>query len=711
MLRLRCVRAWAVPRVVRPGSYTAVQTMGWCTASDSQGSDKLSERGGRAKQRWGVNDITANTNAPRVKSVERHLQKAKDDLLSADQYETLGAASRAAPDPETKFVKDKSLGLVKDSTGKTKAVPLFTRKRWTKEDLHSGRSAAANFAKRRQETIKSDKETRERSVKATREQLRKAMHLRRTQGSVLRYDRDAPLPLAPPLSKEEEKEAQELMALEDKDSPEYVDVITAKRRRMEGVTAWAKKNHPDIANRIITRIALKESLKGKPWAPSLLLTYEQMDEMRMKHTDLPDVWTTKVLAQKYRVSMTAVNKILHNKFQPTAEQRVIRRMEVGSFWGLVASQKKRKARKVREVIVDEDLKERYGDLYLSENKSRGRDIAGEEEAEIVFDEETIARYEIGGEYEQLDEGEEADEELTIVKRENAEREFEEELRREEAVSEVKGELASDEKRDVDIGEAALKEEEREERLFQIHERDIDEWLSRGETVTKRNILLEAKELVRHKLRKMHLPRYQMARATFEKEVSEERKRIAELRWLETLGKTPQEREEEKARQRSFWNLARFKAEAPSDGGSGIAQGRERNRIGAKWVKRTKGEKRAEGGGERQRREERGEWNERGRGRNKREERGMRQERGAREERGARDERRGSRYGRGCQEERGENKYESGDRKRDYAAKKAEEKTEVTTRRLKKALDGGQDGPDVPGMTKRKYIRWKTSFDP
>lgn len=402
-----------------------------------------------------------------------------------------------------------------------------------------------------------------------------------------------------------------------------------------------------------------------------------MDSMRDLHADSPEIWTTAALAKKFKVSMTAVNKILHNKFQATPEQRVIRRMEVGAFWGLVTSQKKKKARRIRNAIFEEDLKERYGDLYLSEEAASSAPRQSGEE--VVFDEETIARFEATGAYERLEQGQEGDEEATVRKSEKWAQKFEEEHGEEEASvrqwkeakkRKAKGAAAPADEEDLDFfseieagvgGEEVPLSEEGSEREFLVHERDVEEWLSGGEVVTKRNILLEAKELVRHKLKRMHLRKYAMARNTFLKAVSEERKAIAERQWLENTEKSPEQLyAEEKKKNRAFWNLGRYKRERDGEEAAGLPppapHGHERRRVSeGRWQKRSKAEAKQ-----------------------------------AREE--LADGRRPSDAGGRAQERR--------------RPRKAEEKAELTTRRLQRALDGSSGSPAVPGMTKRKYIRWK-----
>lgn len=45
----------------------------------------------------------------------------------------------------------------------------------------------------------------------------------------------------------------------------------ALKRKMSAITTWAKREHPEIWERIVSKISLKETLKGHPWEPAILL--------------------------------------------------------------------------------------------------------------------------------------------------------------------------------------------------------------------------------------------------------------------------------------------------------------------------------------------------------------------------------------------------------------------------------------------------------
>ena len=45
----------------------------------------------------------------------------------------------------------------------------------------------------------------------------------------------------------------------------------AMRRKMSAITTWAKREHPEIWERIVSKISLRETLQGSPWEPAVLL--------------------------------------------------------------------------------------------------------------------------------------------------------------------------------------------------------------------------------------------------------------------------------------------------------------------------------------------------------------------------------------------------------------------------------------------------------
>jgi hypothetical protein len=68
----------------------------------------------------------------------------------------------------------------------------------------------------------------------------------------------------------------------------------------------------------------KEALEKKfeeGWHPRKKLPPDSLDTIRHLHATKPDVWTTPVLADQFKVSPEAIRRILKSKWQPTEEER------------------------------------------------------------------------------------------------------------------------------------------------------------------------------------------------------------------------------------------------------------------------------------------------------------------------------------------------------------------------------------------------------
>lgn len=69
--------------------------------------------------------------------------------------------------------------------------------------------------------------------------------------------------------------------------------------------------------------AHRQTLKAKfpeGWSPPRKLSREAMDGLRSLHAHNPDMFTTPVLAEKFKISPEAVRRILRSKWMPTREQ-------------------------------------------------------------------------------------------------------------------------------------------------------------------------------------------------------------------------------------------------------------------------------------------------------------------------------------------------------------------------------------------------------
>ncbi|GJJ14908.1 hypothetical protein Clacol_009178 [Clathrus columnatus] len=56
------------------------------------------------------------------------------------------------------------------------------------------------------------------------------------------------------------------------------------------------------------------------WSPPKKLTRDAMDSLRTLHQISPDVYTTPILAEKFRISPEAVRRILRSKWFPSGER-------------------------------------------------------------------------------------------------------------------------------------------------------------------------------------------------------------------------------------------------------------------------------------------------------------------------------------------------------------------------------------------------------
>lgn len=137
----------------------------------------------------------------------------------------------------------------------------------------------------------------------------------------------------------------------------------ALKRKISAITIWAKREHPEIWERIVAKISLKESLRGHPWEPAVLLSYEEMEEMKALRQEDHRVWTPPKLGHKYGISALAASKILNSKFVPTPEQRVTRWLEREEFKRIQERFLRSVAKTERSKLIEADLKTRYGTLY------------------------------------------------------------------------------------------------------------------------------------------------------------------------------------------------------------------------------------------------------------------------------------------------------------------------------------------------------------
>jgi hypothetical protein len=106
------------------------------------------------------------------------------------------------------------------------------------------------------------------------------------------------------------------------DGNEYIDLSEEEEftppRKPQTRLKDAKRHLPEEWK--LHRAVLKESFPDG-WSPPKRLSREAMDGLRIFHAQNPDIFTTPVLASKFRISPEAVRRILKSKWEPTRERR------------------------------------------------------------------------------------------------------------------------------------------------------------------------------------------------------------------------------------------------------------------------------------------------------------------------------------------------------------------------------------------------------
>lgn len=81
------------------------------------------------------------------------------------------------------------------------------------------------------------------------------------------------------------------------------------------------------------------------WSPPRKLSREAMDGLRSLHAHDPEVFSTPVLAEKFRISPEAIRRILRSKWTPTPEQRqkmILRERKAREEWIMARRMEERK---------------------------------------------------------------------------------------------------------------------------------------------------------------------------------------------------------------------------------------------------------------------------------------------------------------------------------------------------------------------------------
>lgn len=121
---------------------------------------------------------------------------------------------------------------------------------------------------------------------------------------------------APAETQESPKSTSEKSKSDKKKTTETKRISTQKAKsETSGLAKKVKRPHWQTQ---------KEALEKKfedGWHPRKKLPPDSLDTIRHLHATKPDVWTTPVLADQFKVSPEAIRRILKSKWQPTEEER------------------------------------------------------------------------------------------------------------------------------------------------------------------------------------------------------------------------------------------------------------------------------------------------------------------------------------------------------------------------------------------------------
>ena len=141
---------------------------------------------------------------------------------------------------------------------------LFVRSRTS---LYSTASQNKHQGREREKPIKSISEIKESSKLFSPKQYDRML---KSNQKILRKD-DLKELRAHSLREKEKKREKQQKEQFDIDKTSSIMTKGAHKRKMTAIANWAKREHPDIWEHIVAKISLKETLKGKPWEPAILL--------------------------------------------------------------------------------------------------------------------------------------------------------------------------------------------------------------------------------------------------------------------------------------------------------------------------------------------------------------------------------------------------------------------------------------------------------
>ncbi|KAI0346146.1 hypothetical protein BDW22DRAFT_1352153 [Trametopsis cervina] len=108
--------------------------------------------------------------------------------------------------------------------------------------------------------------------------------------------------------------------------------------------------------------AHREKMKAEfpdGWSPPRKVSRQAMDGIRLMHAQDPEIFTTPILAEKFKISPEAVRRILKSKWEPTREKKL--------------KLLQREERQRQERVQERRLQEMKAQLKLEEKRRRERE--------------------------------------------------------------------------------------------------------------------------------------------------------------------------------------------------------------------------------------------------------------------------------------------------------------------------------------------------
>lgn len=166
-------------------------------------------------------------------------------------------------------------------------------------------------------------------------------------------------PTPTPLMTSESANSENLVDLTEEEEPQIPRKPVTK---LEG----AERELPDEWRR--HRLAIKEAYPDG-WQPPKKLSREAMDGLRLLHSQNPEIFTTPILADKFRISAEAVRRILKSKWEPTRDRKIqLAEREKREMQERISAEKVVEAQRNVEALQDKwAADEEHSQLYWSKH--------------------------------------------------------------------------------------------------------------------------------------------------------------------------------------------------------------------------------------------------------------------------------------------------------------------------------------------------------